>query len=500
MDRNRTVTGVVVGAILIAVGVLSLFGKFLTFMNWDNLWPLIVIAVGAAFFVGMVLGGKALGGLAVPGSIIITIGLILLVLNATEQWVAWSYAWALIVCGVGVGVLINGYWSDQPALRKQGMDTLRGGLILFLIFGVIMGFIFTVTGVTHWGNLLLWAILLVLMGLFLLITRLLRVGKAEGGRVDLFWPIFMIGVGVIASLAYLDWLPKENLWMVVNLWPVLLIVGGLGILFRGRTPWVSAVLGLVVVVVIFVAAFAGGQLGLKSEPFWPFETGFIQVGNLSGERITGSGNVATENRPVSGIKRVSMDISGNLEIQQGATESLTISGDDNILPLLVTDVRGGELAIRFKPFSNIRTSKPIQISLTVKNLEGLNLSSSGKVTVKPITTGDFRLSLSSSGDIEIEEIQADKITAQLSSSGDILIKGSAQQLDLHLSSSGSFQAGDLQIQKAQVGVSSSGDVTIWVVDDLEVNISSSGNVYYYGNPSVQSNLSSSGDVISKGQK
>jgi len=70
-----------------------------------------------------------------------------------------------------------------------------------------MEFIFAVTGVSDWDNIFLWAILLVLLGLYLLITRLLRLGKADGGRVDLFWPILMIGVGLIASLAYLGLLP-----------------------------------------------------------------------------------------------------------------------------------------------------------------------------------------------------------------------------------------------------------------------------------------------------
>ncbi len=500
MDRNRNLTALVLGVILIAIGVLSLFGQFFPFLNWDNLWPLIVVGVGVAFFIGMALGGKTSAGLAVPGSILVTIGLILLVINSTDQWVAWSYAWALIICGIGAGVLINGVWGDRPDLRKQGLDTLRAGLVLFLIFGVIMGFIFSLTGVTQWGNLFLWAILLSLVGLSLLIARILRLGRRDGQRVDLFWPILMIGAGVVTSLAYLGWLPKENLWMAANLWPVLLIVAGLGVLSRGGSPWVGAVLGVLVVAVIFVAAFAGKQLGLKSEPFWSSFTDSIQIGNSSGERITGSGNVITENRPVGNFSRVHMEIPGNLEIRQGSSESLTVSGEDNILPVLITNVSGGQLTIRFKPSTNVQANQPLQISLTVKNLAELEVSSHAKVTVKPITTGDFRLTLSSSGTVEFDELQAGQITATLSSSGDITLKGSARQLNLRVSSSGSFQAGDLRVQEADVRLSSSGEVTVWVVDNLRVNISSSGDVVYYGSPSVNKTITSSGETISRGEK
>jgi hypothetical protein len=280
----------------------------------------------------------------------------------------------------------------------------------------------------------------------------------------------------------------------------LLIVAGLGILFHSRSPWVGAALGVLVVAVIFVTAFAGTQLGLKSEPSWSFDIGSIQIGNLSSESVNGSGNVITEDRPVSGVVRVQMGIPGNLEIQQGPSESLTVTGEDNILPLLTTDVRGGTLTIRFRSSGNIHVNRPLQIALTVKNLDRLELGSSAKVTVNPITTGDFRLILSSSGTIDIQEIQADKITANLSSSGDISIKGSANQLDLQLSSSGSFQAGDLQVQEANVRLSSSGEATLWVVKDLQANISSSGNVAYYGSPSVNQKTSSSGRLISRGDK
>jgi hypothetical protein len=288
--------------------------------------------------------------------------------------------------------------------------------------------------------------------------------------------------------------------MAVNLWPLLLIAAGLGILFAGRSPWFGALLGLLIVAIIFVAAYAGGQLGLRSEPVWPFETGFIQIGEMGGERIVGSGNVITENRPVGSFDRVRLEIDANLEIQQGAAESLSVSADDNILPVLVTEVSGGELVIRIKPFTSVRPSQSIDIDITVRDLEELSFSSSGKMLVHPITTNALRLNLSSSGDIEIEELQTDRLSANLSSSGDILVKGAAGQLDLNISSSGDFLAGDLRVQEAEVDISSSGKAELWILENLDVNLSSSGDVSYFGSPQVDQNTSSSGRLIPLGEK
>ncbi len=500
MDKNRNISGAIIGVVLVLIGIFFLFGRYFAFLNMDNLWPLIVIGVGAAFFIAMILGGKGRGGLAVPGSILVTIGLILFVMNLTNTWEAWSYCWALIVFASGLGVWINGLWSGNPELKQRGFATLRTGLVLFIFFGVIMEFIFSLSGQAHWGSLLLWAILLTLVGAYLLVARILKIGKPGGERVDLFWPVLIVGIGLAGIFARLNWITTDNMGRMVNLWPVLLIVAGIGLIFRHRSPWIGGALGLIVIAVVFVVGFAGAQLGLSPSVDWFSSIGPIQIGVGGGQTITGSGKLVTETRQVTGVSRVELMIDANLEIQQGTQESLSVTADDNILPVLQTSVVGGKLNIRYQPQVNIRGLHQPKLVLTVKNLSGLRLSSSGTVKVGPLTTGNFDLALTSSCNVNIQGIQADRITTTISSSGDINLQGTANSLVLHVSSSGNFLAGDLQVKDADVTLSSSGNVTLWVTDSLNVNISSSGNVAYYGSPNVQQHLSSSGEVISKGGK
>ena len=65
MDRNRNITGAVIGIILILIGLFALFGQNLVFWNAEYLWPLIVVGLGAAFLITMLVGDKSLGGLAI---------------------------------------------------------------------------------------------------------------------------------------------------------------------------------------------------------------------------------------------------------------------------------------------------------------------------------------------------------------------------------------------------------------------------------------------------
>ena len=84
--------------------------------------------------------------------------------------------------------------------------------------------------------------------------------------------------------------------------------------------------------------------------------------------ISGSGHVVDEPRSVSGFSAVSLSGSGRLLIEQGETESLTITADDNLLPLIKSEVSGGRLELGSKDsMTNLRPSTEIVYKLTVKN-------------------------------------------------------------------------------------------------------------------------------------
>ena len=83
------------------------------------------------------------------------------------------------------------------------------------------------------------------------------------GYRSLFWPIFLITVGVIWLLANLGVIPVENFALLLNLWPVLLIVIGLDIIFGRRSQIAGILIGLAALVVIVGALIWGPALGLR---------------------------------------------------------------------------------------------------------------------------------------------------------------------------------------------------------------------------------------------
>ena len=94
MEKRNSIVG---GIILIGVGVLfllmQLFPGFAEIFDFSRQWPLLIVLLGALFLLGAFLGSPQL---AIPGSVVTGIGIILYYQNITGNWASWAFVWALI--------------------------------------------------------------------------------------------------------------------------------------------------------------------------------------------------------------------------------------------------------------------------------------------------------------------------------------------------------------------------------------------------------------------
>ncbi len=127
----------VIGMVLIVLGALFLLGQVVDFGdiigNWG--WPFFIILPGLLMLIWSIIGGKSVSGLAIPGSIVTTVGLILFFQNATDRYESWAYAWGLITAAAGFGRYLQSSLNGDAAGRAQGLQAARVGLILFVGFG-----------------------------------------------------------------------------------------------------------------------------------------------------------------------------------------------------------------------------------------------------------------------------------------------------------------------------------------------------------------------------
>jgi hypothetical protein len=216
--------------------------------------------------------------------------------------------------------------------------------------------------------------------------------------------------------------------------------------------------------------------------------------------VRGTGNTVTESRRVSGFDEVELSGIGTLIIEQGNSESLEITAEENLMPYLKSRISGGKLSLGVEDFVNVQPTKEIVYRLKVIDLASIETSGLGDVESASLSTNSLRIQISGSGKITIVNLQSDEVNVEVSGLGDILLAGKVDKQRVEISGSGTYSAGDLESNSADVSISGSGNAVLWAKERLNTEISGMGTVEYYGSPVVDSEISGAGKLVSAGEK
>lgn len=172
----------------------------------------------------------------------------------------------------------------------------------------------------------------------------------------------------------------------------------------------------------------------------------------------------TETRPVEGFDAVAIAGVGRLTMERGATESLTITAEDNIVPLLRSEVVGGTLELGPRPGTALSPTREILYRLTYREMQ--TVASSGVTT------------------IQASGIDTPAFTVNTSGTSTLLVSGSADRQRILASGTSSYSAGDLLTRITTLDVSGTATLVVAVSERLEGNVSGAAVVEYIGSPTV----------------
>jgi len=211
--------------------------------------------------------------------------------------------------------------------------------------------------------------------------------------------------------------------------------------------------------------------------------------------VKGSGVSSSETRKLGDFHAVSLRGSMDIDYTDGPAEDIVIEAEDNILPLITTEIKDGQLIVGMKPNTSIRTSKKIRVKVTAPDVEELSLAGSGTIRlVNEWEQADhIKVSVTGSGDI-VGSVNSPNVSVAVTGSGDVNMKGETKDLDVDIAGSGTFKGYDLKAENTNVHVGGSGDAEVHASVKLDVHVSGSGSVDYHGNPQVNSSTSGSGSV------
>ena len=213
----------------------------------------------------------------------------------------------------------------------------------------------------------------------------------------------------------------------------------------------------------------------------------------SGER--GKGPAVERELQLDDFTGISLNVSADVTLKEGA-QNVVVSGEENIIDLLSTNVENGVWVIKFTE-RRVRNYRKLQITITIPTLDKAKINGSCDIIGQDAFSGSSRLetAINGSGNIDLE-VNTGRASASINGSGDIRLRGSAQEFSIDINGSGDVEATGLEAMTVSVHTNGSGNAEVNATESLEVRISGSGDVRYRGNPRVNSRTSGSGSLQS----
>jgi len=178
--------------------------------------------------------------------------------------------------------------------------------------------------------------------------------------------------------------------------------------------------------------------------------------------VQGSGIAKTENRAVASFDSLDVNFAGAIAVRSQEQQSLEISGDDNIIPFITTEVKNGTLYVRAtKGYS---PQQKLQIRVSTPNVK--------------------RFVFDGVGDANLFNIKNDRLAIVVTGVGSFSVSGETKELDITLSGVGSVDAKNLRAVNVKVNSNAVGSVDLYVTRQLDINSTGIGEVNYYGNPKI----------------
>lgn len=211
--------------------------------------------------------------------------------------------------------------------------------------------------------------------------------------------------------------------------------------------------------------------------------------------IKGNGNITTETRNTSDYEGISVSGSFKVTLVSGNEGKINITGDENLLEYVVTEVEGGNLKIKMRKNFNISSTRRVEITVPVEQIESLAISGSGSITsTTEIKSSNFTTVQSGSGKINLN-INTKNLESTLSGSGHLTLSGQTGNFEITLSGSGKIDSRKLNSENVSAQVSGSGNINITTSKSIKAIVSGSGQINYSGNPKIiEEKVSGSGGI------
>jgi hypothetical protein len=203
--------------------------------------------------------------------------------------------------------------------------------------------------------------------------------------------------------------------------------------------------------------------------------------------------------PNTGATREVADFNG-VEVSQGikakvkvGPKSVRISGDEQRISQVLTEVENGKLVVRMekKSWFGSSNSKGIEVTISSPQVTSVGASGGASVEAEATATENFSAEASGGGAVSVRNVDAKKLSVEVSGGAEATLKGRADTVDVDASGGAVVNAQELNHKTLKVDASGGTVVNASPTERIEADMSG-GCVINVDSAPAQREISSSG--------
>ncbi len=206
-----------------------------------------------------------------------------------------------------------------------------------------------------------------------------------------------------------------------------------------------------------------------------------------GPTIVGSGVTKVETREVAAFHGVDVSSAFEATVTIGTKPSVTLSVDDNLLPLVETEVnKDGRLSVRYRAGSNITTKAPQKVAIVASALDSIVASGAAKVSAAVGETKAITIEAGGASNIDVQGLSSDSVDVDATGASRVSLAGKGKRLTLEASGASRFLAPDVPFDTAKVELSGASRGEVQVAGSIDGDASGASTLSIRGKPASRS--------------
>ena len=225
---------------------------------------------------------------------------------------------------------------------------------------------------------------------------------------------------------------------------------------------------------------------------------------VSAADIPGNQDLKQDSRLVTEFQQVVVTADFNIKLDYAITPKVTVEAESNLLPYIITEVKGKTLNIYVEKKTRLAPNYPITITLSTSMLNKLQFKGEGNITADGIPSDKMDLSLAGKGQCNITNLKTGSLKIAATGDFDLGMKDVISNGGVKISMAdnvtaniNNFTAPKLEVEANSLEGSRWGSVQ---TDALTLKVTNAGNMDFTGfaGKDVNVTMTSTGTVSMSG--